>query len=108
MELEGHISQISPHVAHAAVNHIKGVKILWGNCRGGKILLNASKFSFPSMKFPKMLPMWLCGDNTPKNSSLQNALVQICEAGKEWKTKPVKYDNLSETCYESGGDSELE
>ena len=80
-ELEGHTSGSSPPVAHTAVNHIKCLNILWGNCRGGKILLTASNFSFSSMKFPNILSMWFCGDIS-KKSSLQNASVQRCEAGK--------------------------
>ena len=30
-ELEGHTSGSSPPVANTTVNHIKGLKILWGN-----------------------------------------------------------------------------
>ena len=44
-ELEVHTSGSSFPVAHTAVNHIKGLKILWVICCGGN-----------------MLSMWFCGD----------------------------------------------
>ena len=37
-DLECHTRGGSPYVAHAEVNHIECLKILWGNCRGGNIL----------------------------------------------------------------------
>ena len=43
-DLEGHISGSSPLVPHTAVNNIKGMKSLWGNCSGGNILLTSSNF----------------------------------------------------------------
>ena len=46
-DLEGRTSVSIPPVAHTAVNHIKGMKILWVNCRGGNILLTLSNFRFP-------------------------------------------------------------
>ena len=49
--------------------------------------------------------LWL---HFKKHSSLNNALLQRCEAGKGWKTKAVKYENLSETCHEISGNSESE
>ena len=61
-ELEGHTSGSRPPVDHTTVNHIKGLNISWGNCRGGNILLTASNFSFPFVTFPNMLSMWFCGD----------------------------------------------
>ena len=54
---------ITPPVSETAmVNETKGLKILWGNCRGGSILLTQPYFSFPSMTFTNMLAMWFCGD----------------------------------------------
>ena len=41
-----------------------------------------------------------------KHSSLKNASVQRYEEGKGWKIEAVKYENLSETCHESGDNSE--
>ena len=61
-ELEGHITGSIPPVSHTEVNHIKGMNISWGNYRIGKIILTEFNFSFPSMTFPNMLPMWFCGD----------------------------------------------
>ena len=80
-EFEVHTSGSRPPVAHTSVNNIKGLNILWGNYRGGNILLTSSKFSFPSMIFPNMLSMWFCSD-IKKNPSLQNASLQRCEAEK--------------------------
>ena len=52
---------INPPVAQMEmVNYIKGLKISWGNCRGGSILLIQPSFSLPSITFPKMLAMWFC------------------------------------------------
>ena len=65
-ELEGHTSGSIPPVAHTAVNHIKGMNILWGKCCGVTIILNSSNFSFPSTTLPNMLPMWFCGDISKK------------------------------------------
>ena len=66
-ELEGCTSLISPPVAHAAFNSIKGLNISWVKFRGGNILLNASNFSFPSMTFQNVLSIWFCGDISKKN-----------------------------------------
>ena len=46
----------------AMVNETKGLKILWGNCPGGSILLTQPSFSIPSMTFTNMLEMWFFGD----------------------------------------------
>ena len=46
----------------AMVNKTKGMKILWGNCRGVIILLTKPSFSFLSVTFINMLGMWFCGD----------------------------------------------
>ena len=43
-------------------NETKGLKISWGNCRVGSILLTQPYFSFPPMTFTKMLVMWFCGE----------------------------------------------
>ena len=52
-----------PPVAEAEmVNETKGLKILWGNCRGGSIILTQPSFSILSMTFTNMLAMWFCGD----------------------------------------------
>ena len=59
-ELEGNTSGSIPPVDNTAVNNIKGLKILWVNCRGGNILLTSSNF-FPSMTLPNMLSMLLYG-----------------------------------------------
>ena len=61
-EMEDHTSGSTPPVAHIAVNNIKGLKIPWGNCRGGNILLTSFKFSFPLMTLTNMLSMWFFGD----------------------------------------------
>ena len=85
-ELEVHTSGSSLPVAHTAVNHIKGLKISWGNCRGGKILLTAPNFLFPSMTFPKMLSMWFCGEiskNIPPYRMLRCKNVEQVKGGKQ-------------------------
>ena len=61
-ESEVHTSGSIPPVSHTAVNNIKGLNILWGNCRGGNIFLNLSDFSFISKTLPNMMSMWFCGD----------------------------------------------
>ena len=61
-ELEGHTSGSIPPMSHTIVNNIKDLKILWGNCRRGNILLTSSDFSFTSMTLPNILSMWFCGD----------------------------------------------
>ena len=85
-DLEGHTSGSSPPIAHAAVNHIKGLTISWGNCRGGNILLTPSKFSFPSMTLPNMLSMWFCGDiseTVPPYRILWSKYVNQVKGGKQ-------------------------
>ena len=64
-------------------------------------------FCFPPWYFQTC---YQCGSvvKFQKHSSLQNAFVQICEAGKGWKKKAVKEKNLSETCHESGSNSKSE
>ena len=44
------------------VTEAKGLKISWGNCCGGSILLTPPSFSIPYMTFTNMLAMWFCGD----------------------------------------------
>ena len=105
--MEGPTSGSSPPVDNTAVNHIKGLNISWVNCHGGKILLAASKFSFPSMVFPNMLSMWFCGDISKNIRPYRMLLCKDVNKVKGEK-KPVKYENLSETCHESGGNSKLE
>ena len=41
-ELEGHTNGSSTPVSRTAVNNIKGLKIFWGTCRGGNIILTSS------------------------------------------------------------------
>ena len=54
---------INPPVAETEmVNETKGLKILWANFRGGKMLLTQRYFLIPYMKFTNMLAMWFCGD----------------------------------------------
>ena len=44
------------------VTEAKGLKISWGNCRRGSILLTQTSSSIPYMTFTIMLAMWFCGD----------------------------------------------
>ena len=54
---------ITPPVSETAmVNETKGLKILWGNCRGGSIIMTQPSFSFLYMTFTNMLAMWFYGD----------------------------------------------
>ena len=54
---------ITPPVAETeTVNETKGLKIPWGNCCGGRIILTQPSFSIPSMTFTNMLAMWFCRD----------------------------------------------
>ena len=49
---------ITPPVSETVmVNEIKELKISWGNCRGGRILLTQPSFSFPSITSTNMLIM---------------------------------------------------
>ena len=80
-----HTSVSSPPVADTAVNHIKCLNLLLGNCRGGNILLTPSNFSFPSTTLPNMLPMWFCGDfskNLPPYKMLWSKGVKQVKGGK--------------------------
>ena len=43
-------------------NKTKELNILWGNYRGGSIILTQPSFSIPSMTFTNMLAMWFCRD----------------------------------------------
>ena len=55
-------------------NETKGLKILWGNCCGGSIILTQPSFSFSYMKLANMLVMWFFRDiskNIPPYSMLR-------------------------------------
>ena len=75
---------ITPPVAETEmVNYTKGLKISWGNCRGGSILLTQPSFSIPSMN---MLSMWFCGDiskNIPPYRMLRAKYVMYINDGKQ-------------------------
>ena len=90
-ELEGRTSVSSPPVAHTAVNHIKGLNISWGNCRGGENILTSSKNSFPSMKFPNMLSMWFCGDIS---KYIHPYRMLWCKDAKQVKGEKQKLPNM--------------
>ena len=70
---------LPPPVSETAMmNGNKGLKISWGNYRGGSIILNQHSFSFPSMTFTNILAMWYCGDvyiNIPPYSMLREKYV---------------------------------
>ena len=55
-----------PVAQTAMVNDIKGLKISWGNFRGGSILLTQPSFSIPSMTSTNMLEMRFCRDISKK------------------------------------------
>ena len=107
-DLEDHTNGSIPPADHTTVNNIKGLRTSRGNCRGGNIILNPSKFSFPSMTLPKYDVNVVLWRHSKNHFSLQNAWVQRYEAGKGCKTKALKYENLSEKCHESCGNIELE
>ena len=70
----------------AMVNETKRLKILWGNFRGGSILLTQTSFSFPSMTFTKMLEMWFCGNiykNIPPYRMMRVKDVMHVKGGKQ-------------------------
>ena len=84
--MEIHTSGSGPPVAHTSVNHVKGLKTSWGKCCEENILLTLSKFSFPSMTFPNMPPIWFCGyisKNIPPYRMLQCKDVKQVKGGKQ-------------------------
>ena len=71
----------------------KGMKILWGNCCGGNILLTQPSFSFPSMIFTNMLYMYFCRDkyrNILTYRMLRGKYVMHVKGGKQ-NLSNIKY-----------------
>ena len=85
---------ITPPVSEIAMlNETKGLKILWGNCRGGSILMTQPSFSIPSMTFTKMLEMWFCRDiskNIPPNRMMRGKNVKHVK-GRKQNLSNMKY-----------------
>ena len=68
------------------VNETKRLKILWGNCCGGSILLTEISFSILSMAFTNMLEMWFCADiskNIPPYRMMRAKDVKHAKGGKQ-------------------------